>query len=436
MLENSVTIVGQAVSIVLGIFSTYIIFNFMTNFERNIHYKKYVYVISYVLFTSAIFISNIFIGGIVNLIINILLTVLVGHFLFNNKRIYFFYYTMYIVMIFLIQTIVALLFEFTFFALNIKFYSIEIYINTISLITQFVSLGVSRLLIIYFNNKNIKRFNIVQYLNFLILPLFSIFYIVSLLLYVQMYMTIGDIALLIINVILIIILNIFITNIFESISKNNELKNQLNLYRQQSEMEYRYYENLNNKYNNSRKLIHDMKNHMQTIENLYKEKEVDKAKAYTKDMYLMLDKLYHKRYIDNKVLNIILNDKTLKAEEFNIDFTCNVGQVNMNFIKDIDLTTIFSNILDNSIEAVKDLDINRNINLKIDRFNEFIIINLSNYTSNEPIVVNGRFKSTKNEHSGFGLENVKIAVEKYEGSIRINYEKNIFKVNIIIPINI
>lgn len=435
MIENSVSIIGQSISIILGMFSTYIIFYFMGHIERNIYYKKYVYVIAYIVFTTVIFCSSIFIGGISNLLVNIIVTIMFGHYLFNSKKIYVFYYTIYMVMIFLIQTIISVSFELLSYTFKFTFYNLEVYLNTMSLITQFIVLGLSRLLIIYFNNKKIKRFTIVQYLNFLILPLFSVFYIVSLSLYIQMYMTIGDIVLLIINIILIIILNIFITNIFESISKNNELQNQVKLYEQKSQMEFKYYETLNDKYNSSRKIIHDMKNHLQTIEYLYKEKEVDKAKEYTEDMYLMLDKLYQKRYSENKVLNIILNDKFLKAESFNIKVKSSIGDVDLDFIKDIDLTTIFSNILDNAIEASIEASKNKGIDLKVDSFNDFIVINLSNYTDKEPVIDKGRFKTTKKEHSGLGIENVRIVLEKYEGTLRAKYQENIFKVNIIIPIN-
>ncbi|MCY6960137.1 hypothetical protein [Clostridium brassicae] len=47
MLNNSVTILGQIITFLLGLFSTYIIFDFMSKFERNLYYKKHFYVIAY-----------------------------------------------------------------------------------------------------------------------------------------------------------------------------------------------------------------------------------------------------------------------------------------------------------------------------------------------------------------------------------------------------
>ena len=126
-------------------------------------------------------------------------------------------------------------------------------------------------------------------------------------------MSISDIILYIVNVVVIILFNIFITNVFESISNNNELKNQLSLYEKQSRIEYDYYKRLENKYADSRKVIHDIKNHLQIIEELYKDAQEHKAEKYTDDMYRMLDNLSQRRYSTNKVLNIILNDKIEKV---------------------------------------------------------------------------------------------------------------------------
>lgn len=435
MIKDSVSIVYQILSILLGIFSTYIIFDFLKRFNKTIHYKKYIYIVAYIIFTSIMFKISNMPNEILRMMITIICTVFVGHFLYNNKKIFILYYSIFIVILFSSQVIITSLFDLSFYYLENNFSSIEVYLLTLSTITQFFSLIISRFLIICFKNKRIQILSKKQYLNFLILPLFSTFYMVTLLTYVSMYMSVQDITLLIVNFVSIIILNIFITNIFQSISRNNELKNEVILYENQAKMQYDYYSTLESKYKNSRKLIHDMKNHLNTIEELYKINEGDKAKTYTEDMYLMMDKLSQKYYTDNKVLNILLNDKVQKGEEFNIKFICKIGDANLDFIKDIDLTTIFANLLDNAIEGSKDVLEERVITLKIDKFNQFIVINIINNISKIPIKDKKYFKSSKKNHKGLGIQNVNIALEKYEGNMRIDYDNKTFKVNIIIPIS-
>ena len=46
MIKDSVSIVYQILSILLGLFSTYIIFDFLKRFNKTIHYKKYIYIVA------------------------------------------------------------------------------------------------------------------------------------------------------------------------------------------------------------------------------------------------------------------------------------------------------------------------------------------------------------------------------------------------------
>ncbi len=436
MVNNSVTVLGQIIIFLLALFSTYIIFDFMSKFERNLYYKKYFYVIAYVLFTIVILLSKIFCGELLNLAVTISATLIVGHLLYNNKKIYILYYFMYIVSLAVFQFVAVLIFQIICLNFNINFYSADIFFITSSTIVQFANLSASRLFIICYRKRKIEKITPIQYLNFLVLPIFSIFYITTLMMYIQTYLSLEDIILLLVNIISIIVLNIFITNIFQSISKNNELKNQLQLYEQQAEIQYEYYASLESKYKNSRIIIHDIKNHLQTIENLYKLNEHEKAEQYTKNMYNMFDRLGQKYYTSNKVLNIIINDKMQKAERFNVSLNCKVGEVNMEFINDMDITTIFSNLLDNAIECTKDSSENKAIFLRIDKFNDFVVINITNSLDKPPIKGDGNFKSTKKNHKGIGLQNVKMTLEKYEGNMRIEYDEKTFKVNIVIPNNL
>lgn len=435
MLNDSITILGQIISIILALFSTYIIFYFMSNLERNLYYKKYVYVFGYIVFTIIIFMSQNFGGQFTVFLINIASVVIAGHFLYNNKKIYIFYYSIFIVLLQCFHIVVGYLFNMLCQQFNINFYSIDAFIITNSVVIQLANLSAARLGIVFYRRKKIEMITTVQFLNFLVLPIFSMFYSTTLLMYIQTYMSLEDIILIIVNVISIIALNVYVTNVFEAVSNNNKLKSELMLYDEQAKMQYEYYNNLESKYKNSRKIIHDIKNHMQIIEELYEQRENEKAKNYTEDMYKMFDKFVQKYYTSNKVLNIIINDKFSKAEQFNINMNCKIGDVNLDFIKDIDLTTIFSNLLDNAIDGAKNASEDKNIFLKVDKFNDFIVINLTNRADSEPIKIKENFKSTKKNHKGLGLENVRMTLNKYEGNMRAEYKDKIFKVNIVIPVS-
>lgn len=107
----------------------------------------------------------------------------------------------------------------------------------------------------------------------------------------------------------------------------------------------------------------------------------------------------------------------------------------------LDICTIFSNMLDNAMEAVSCLSAEqRVISVSIRKNNHFLLIHEKNYTGVKPVIVDGQIKSTKKnkDRHGFGISNIKEAAAKYDGDVQIavteneegNYE---FVMEIMIP---
>lgn len=420
----------------ISFFSTYIIFDFMSKFDRKLYYKRHIYIIAYLFFTILLIYSyNILGNQILNILLSFIGVIAIGHFLYNNTKIYLVYYSIFTVVLIIFQIIVSYIFNMFYAFGAINFYNIDFLIIANGIVIQISNLSASRLFLNWYKDKNISKLTKEQYFNFLILPIFSLFYVITLLMYTGVSVSTQDTIFLVINIASIIALNIFITNIFQSISKNNEIKQQLALYEQQSKMIYSYYNSLEAKYNSSRKIIHDIKNHIQTLEHLYKINEEEKVNIYSSNLNDIFKGLEQKYYTENKVLNIIINDKLEKAKGFNIDIDCKIGDINIEKIEDIDLTTIFSNLLDNAIDEVKKFEKDKKITLKVDSFNDFIVINISNRLKSTPIINKTEFRTTKKNHQGLGLKNVKMAIEKYEGTLRVEFDEEYFKVNIVMPIN-
>mgnify|MGYP000072618025 FL=1 len=101
--------------------------------------------------------------------------------------------------------------------------------------------------------------------------------------------------------------------------------------------------------------MHDMKNHLQAVEHLYQAKDgQEQGGAYVKDLYHMLNLLGEKYYSSNRMLNIICNDKLSLARHPAVAISVEIGDVDFSDLRDIDITTIFANLLDNALEAAED----------------------------------------------------------------------------------
>lgn len=143
------------------------------------------------------------------------------------------------------------------------------------------------------------------------------------------------------------------------------------------------------------------------------------------------DSTYH---TENEALNVILNEKTLLCNNKNIRFTCIVDGNAVNFIENEDIYSLFGNLIDNSIEAVNQLDDNEKIiSLKIKQVGNIVSISIKNGYKGKIQMENNLPLSKKedNIHHGFGMKSIKMVCEKYNGNLRLNIENNIFIVTIL-----
>lgn len=226
--------------------------------------------------------------------------------------------------------------------------------------------------------------------------------------------------------VMLLVINLYCLYFWYDVAKNQELKHQLQLIRKQNELTLQYYEDLEENYNRSRKIIHDIRNHLQVIEekNALPGQESGKD-TYLEDVHAMLNSLGMKFYSRNKILNIVLNDKLKTFSPEMVD--CNLGGVGLEFISDIDITTIFANLLDNMIEAKASVEEKFWVKIRAEEIQDFTVVKLSN-----PLT--GSYKegkSSKAGHEGLGLKNVRQALAKYNGEMEITTEEQIFSVTLV-----
>lgn len=273
----------------------------------------------------------------------------------------------------------------------------------------------------------------VRIFNFVLIPIFSILNI-YLMLYVSSYAIENKMYLLIIcDVVLIFILNIYLFSLLSKVSENAEIKGKLALYDQASDLQYRYYQEMEQKLEDSRKTVHDMKNHLQAMERLYQTGEAEKGRQYGDDLRQLLNSFSQDYYTDNRVLNIVINDKAERGRMSGVPVACALNQIDLSFMKEMDITTIFANLLDNAIEAACEAR-EPWTKLKADNVRDFIVISVENSMKKSPVLNESWLNSNKEGHQGYGRENVKRALEKYNGHLRIETGENTFKVSLFIPV--
>ncbi|MGN0375432.1 MAG: sensor histidine kinase [Butyrivibrio sp.] len=230
-------------------------------------------------------------------------------------------------------------------------------------------------------------------------------------------------------------LDLYLAYLLQKISESYQTEKKLELVTQQALLQLNAYKELNEKYNSSRKIIHDVKKHVASLEGLINSNNADAADKYKGLLNAELNKLVPQFECDNPILTVIINNKLTVAEGMNIDFKTDIEFSVLDFISDLDITAIFSNLLDNAFEACGELtEDRRHIHLMVTRHNYFLLIYLENTYKSVEVDTNHIFKSTKMHHQGVGLSNVKGAVKKYGGNFKAHTEEGLFKTEILIPI--
>lgn len=232
--------------------------------------------------------------------------------------------------------------------------------------------------------------------------------------------------------------SIIIIILFRRIIKENKLKAQNELMKNKLDLQYAHYLSIQESHMKVKKLYHDINNHICCIDNLKNNsKEIDEYVNNLKDEIKDFKSIYN---TGNMILDIIINEKNTLCTEKGIKLICDINFSKVNFIKPIDISSIFANILDNAMEAcdkISDENINKYIKVKGTIAKSFFVLKCENSKVNS-IKINKNIlltdKMDKFMH-GIGIQSVKSSLQKYNGELLFEDQKDKFILNIYIPLN-
>jgi two-component system, LytTR family, sensor histidine kinase AgrC len=218
----------------------------------------------------------------------------------------------------------------------------------------------------------------------------------------------------------IIVTNIFLFKEFWS-SINRE-----RMIRQHNE----FIKNMDSVISDIKSKQHDFRNHLTTIKVLSysdKNKYEDLTKSYIDSLNADISSIDYLSSFENKVIGAILYSKSCACKANGIDFKFECDFQDIRFpIEDFELTTVFTNLIDNAIEAVnKKTTPSKEILVKIGQAQNELYFQVSN--NGDPIpfeliqkVFKKGFTTKENKKGhGYGLYNVNKTIQKYKGNIHV-----------------
>ncbi len=211
--------------------------------------------------------------------------------------------------------------------------------------------------------------------------------------------------------------------------KNTELQ----LLNQRTDDENAAMEKNEQLYQNIRAIRHDLKNHVSFMQTLLAKKEYDTLDKYfrqlTNDDYAPLQTID----CGNQVLNTILNNELMIAKNRGIHFETFIGVPAVLSVKDKDICSLLTNIIDNAFEAAAQSRIPV-VELSMKIVNDFLFIKCKNSMAENVFVTNPELRTTKsnNTEHGLGIKVIRSIAERYSGETVFEEQDGSFVVTVML----
>ena len=178
---------------------------------------------------------------------------------------------------------------------------------------------------------------------------------------------------------------------------------------------------------------HDIKNSLFVIKSYAKEEDMISIINYVDSLDSSFE--YNKAYSEtgNIALDSIINYKLKDIDTQNIGLDVDISVPDAIGIDSIDIVTIVGNLLDNALCALEKIQQGK-FKLSIN-FTEHGCLSIhaeNSYCGNITYDNRGNIKSSKdNEFSGYGIKNIQLSVDKYNGYVDVKHDRYIFSVDIL-----
>lgn len=210
--------------------------------------------------------------------------------------------------------------------------------------------------------------------------------------------------------------------------KQNQLQEEL-IHTQQQ-----YYQNMYEKDREMRRFRHDINSQLGCLHLLLSEGKVRQALEQLETVEYNYQKIAAYKYrTGNEILDVVINQKCLEAKQLGIDIVFEGNLNKKDFMNAYDLCTIFSNALQNGIDACTKVEKNdKRICISILEHGNSVFLRFANPATKkmyEAVMGNATTKADKRNH-GFGVENIRMAAERNGGNVSYQYKDGVLTLEI------
>lgn len=200
-------------------------------------------------------------------------------------------------------------------------------------------------------------------------------------------------------------------------------------------MQQEYYKTIYEKDREMRSFRHDVANQIGLLQMLLERGEVNGAKAQLKSIHQDFSQaIFKKIQVGDQMLDAILSMMNQRALEKDVELQVEGDIKNQKNYDIYELCTIFSNAISNAVEACQSMQEKKRVLVKIIEHNHsmcFIFVNPATEEMYQAIIKEETTQKDKSIH-GYGIRNIRHAVERLNGSMEYRYEDGKIELEICI----
>ena len=138
----------------------------------------------------------------------------------------------------------------------------------------------------------------------------------------------------------------------------------------------------------------------------------------------------------NDAMDVLLTECGSTCAREGIELTYMGRGADLSFMETVDVYSLFGNALENAIEAIRKIDDpeKKIIHITTERRGDLLNIEIVNYYTDSLRMENSLPTTTKGDNGfhGFGMKSMQLIAQKYGGEIRIETDRNLFELCIVL----
>ena len=205
-------------------------------------------------------------------------------------------------------------------------------------------------------------------------------------------------------------------------------KSRMALLEQETQAQKTYVAEAKSRYEKTISFRHDFKNHLSVLDGLLKSEQINQAKDYLKKLNASAAQLSLPVQTGNPLVDILIGSKLEPVSQLGIEATVSLVLPQPCAVDDFDLCIIFSNALDNAVNACSLITGHKKKSICIsgERQGDFYMLEFENDCAAEGDSV---------PKAGTGLLNLKAVAEKYGGAVTLERRGTKFYLHILLNIS-